>query len=436
MLKEILNSNLTKEEKTKRVLELDPHEVALEFEKLEDPNIIINNLNVEAISSILQYVDEEFAAEILNDLELDDAVDILNEMPSDDATDIILELDNKNEILEEMDESVKILSKYDDDCTGSIMTTEILTADPNELCQNVFDRLVKEACEIETIDTVFVTKESVLIGIVALKQLISFKNKEIGDIMSTNYQVAETNDKIEDTIKQIKDYDLNSIPVIENGKLVGIVTVDDAMERYSNEIEEDIAKFAGLTEEEDIDEGVLLSIKKRSPWLIVLLLLDLVVSLIISRYENLVNGIPILISFQPVILGLSGNAGTQSLAVCIRGISNDEFNGKKSFIHMFKEALIGSMLGAVIGLGIFIVVLIFLSITKGGYDIFKVALTVGLSTFIALIFSSFFGAAFPLLLNKIKIDPAMASGPFITTINDCLAIVIYFSFAMLFLNNL
>lgn len=433
MLIDILSSSLSKEEKSKKVLELDPHLVAEELEKLENPDLFIDNLNLDAISTILQYTDEEFAAGILEKLDVGEAADILNEMSPDDATDIILELENKDDVLDEVDESIKILSKYDDDETGSIMTTEMITANPNESALEVFERLVHNAADLEAIDTVYVIMESNLIGIVDLKKLISAGDKKVGNIMNTNFQYALSTDLIEDTIKKIKNYDLESIAVLENSKLVGIVSLDDAMERYSDELEEDIAKFAGLTEEEDIDEGIFSSIKKRVPWLLILLILDLVVSMIISRYEALVGGIPILVSFQPVILGLSGNAGTQSLAVCIRGISNDELNGKKAFLHMFKESIIGSILGTIIGIGIFAVVLIFLNIKGGDYNVLRVSITVGLSTLVALIFSSFFGAAFPLALNKMKIDPAMASGPFITTINDCIAILIYFGLATILL---
>lgn len=436
MLIEILNSNLSIEEKSNIVLELEPHIIAEELESLEDTNLFINNLNLEAISKVLQYTDEEFAASIIEKLDVDIAADILNEMPSDDATDIILELDNMDEVIEEVDESIKILTKYGDDETGSIMTTEIITSNPNELASDVFERLVSDAGEVEAIDTIYVVNESSLIGIVDLKQLISAKDNLIGNIMNSNFQYVNTTDLIEDTIKKIKDYDLNSIAVLENDKLVGIVSVDDAMERYSDELEEDIAKFAGLTEEENIDDSVFSSIKKRVPWLLVLLILDLFVSMIISRYEGLVAGIPILVSFQPVILGLSGNSGTQSLAVCIRGISNGELRGKKAFKHIFKELIIGSILGILIGIGIFVVALVFLNIKNGDYDILKISMTVGISTLIALLFSSFFGAAFPLTLNKLKIDPAMASGPFITTINDCLAIIIYFGLATILLSNL
>lgn len=434
MLLEIVNEDISALEKSNKVLDENPYAIAEEFIKLNDNDKmkVINSLNNEAISKILEYVDEEIAADILEELDINKTVNILNEMASDDAIDILQELDNKEDVIKLVDEDIKILDEYDEEETGSIMATEYLEVLPTDLTDDVFKKLVKKADKIETINQIYVVLNNSLIGIIELKKLISSPNKKVSEIMNTNFIWANSHDPVKSTVSKVIDYDLDAIPILENDRMVGIVTVDDVMENYSDEMEDKYAKFSGLTEEEEINDGVFESFKKRSPWLLFLLILSLFISVIISKYENTFSGITILISFQPIILGLSGNAGTQSLATCVIEINDGCIKGQNAFKYVLKEILTGIILGFLLCLLVFLLIFAFTSI-KGGYNSFRIAMVVALATFLTLSFSSFVGVIFPIILNKIKIDPAIASGPFITTINDCLAIVIYFSLATLFL---
>ena len=239
-------------------------------------------------------------------------------------------------------------------------------------------------------------------------------------------------------LEKIKDYSETSIPVLNKDReIVGVLTTDSLIEATTDEFEEDYAKFGGLTEEEDIDESVFSSIKKRIPWLIVLLFLGLLVSSVIGIFESVIVSIPIIVFFQSMILGMAGNVGTQSLAVTIRNISNEQLaeDKKKQLRSIFKELRIGFINGLIIGVVSFLFVLAYLAITKSevhigeGYiftDTLLVSAIIGISMLVSITLASVIGTCFPLLLTKLKIDPAVASGPFITTLNDVIAVVVYY----------
>ena len=246
-----------------------------------------------------------------------------------------------------------------------------------------------------------------------------------------------------DCLEKIRDYSETSFPVISrDGELLGVLTLDSLIEATVDEFEEDYAKLGGLTEEEDIDESVFVSIKKRIPWLIVLLFLGLLVSSVVGAFEAVIAMVPVIVFFQSMILGMAGNVGTQSLAVTIRNISNDSFDSdkKKQRKSIFKELKIGFSNGLLMGIISFIFVLLYLVITKkeinigAGYvfrDSLLVSGIIGVSMLIAITLASIIGTIFPIILFKLKIDPAVASGPFITTMNDIVAVLVYYGLTYL-----
>jgi magnesium transporter len=257
--------------------------------------------------------------------------------------------------------------------------------------------------------------------------------------MNTNFQWANVDQDIEESLKIIKDYDVYELPILENGILKGIITMDDATDALIDVAEEDYAKFAGLTEEEETNESVFKSIKKRLPWLSILLILDIFVTIIISQFEYLftIDSMTILVIFQPMILGLAGNCGTQSLAVTIRKISNYQLDHKKPILsHIGRELSLGFITGLVLAITSFILTLLVLLLKQNNnQNIFVLATVVSIALFVSIVVANTVGSLIPIILNKCGVDPAVASGPFITTINDISSITIYFTLATLLIYN-
>ena len=213
--------------------------------------------------------------------------------------------------------------------------------------------------------------------------------------------------------------------------MVGVITGDDVVEAVQDELSDDYAKLAGLSGEEDLDESIFTSIKKRVPWLLILLGLGLVTSLLISSFEKVVAALPLIVFFQSLILDMAGNTGTQSLAVTIRVLSSERTTSKDVAKLIFKEIRVGFINGLCIGLMSFLCVFLFIYLVQNEtlLDNFKIAFSVGVSMLGSMMVASFAGSVIPVLFKKCKIDPAVASGPLITTINDVIAVVIYYGLA-------
>ena len=235
------------------------------------------------------------------------------------------------------------------------------------------------------------------------------------------------------------------IPVLDKDNvLIGVITSSDIVEVVDEELSEDYAKLAGLTDEEEFDESVFKSLGKRLPWLILLLVLGLGVSLIVSSFEAVIATIPMVVFFQSTILAMAGNVGTQSLAVTIQNLNDNELEGKTVLKQIFKEVRIGFMNGLSMGIISFGMVLLFLVIKNEPItgDVFLISdalylsFSVLFSLVLALTFASLVGSAIPLFLKKIKIDPAVASGPLITTVNDVIAVVTYYGLCLLLFSSI
>lgn len=394
---------------------------------------ILVYMDTDDTSEVLEDVGEQKAASIISEMEPDDATDILNEFEDEQAKLIINLLDD------EVKEDIEELSKYDEDTAGSIMNTNYLKAYAKWDVKDAMKEVVKKAPEVEALNTIMVVDDNEkLVGTLDLKQLIITKSpKKISEIMLSHYQAVNANDKIEEAVKIIRDYDTYLMPVLENGVVKGIITMDDAFEALTGVIEEDYAKFAGLTEEIEVNDGVISSFKKRLPWLLILLFLDIIVSIIISNFGVVIASIPLLAFFQAAVLGLAGNAGTQSLAISVRRLGNKEnISNKKIIKHLFKEIIIGLFTGIILGIVSFALVVGMLYLKKE-IDIppMKIALVLSIAISLAVTISNLFGSLIPIIFYKIKVDPAVASGPFITTINDIIVVLVYFGIAILFLSE-
>lgn len=408
--------------------------------------LIMSLFTDEELADILAYMDADDTSDILSDVDNKKAASIINEMEPDDAADVLdeLETEQASEIINLLDADVKEdinnLSKYADGTAGSIMNSNFLMAYEYWDVKDAMRLVVKEAPNVENINTIMiVNKDDVLVGTLDLKKLIISKSPcQLNEIMVSHFQAVKVNQKIEEVVKMISDYDTYLMPVIDDGGIIkGIITMDDAFDEAVDAVEDDYAKLAGLTEGEESDESVGLSIKKRIPWLIILLFLDLGVSLVISMFSKVIVAVPLLAFFQAAVLGLAGNCGTQSLAVAVRRISENKLNKTKLiFRHLAKETILGICTGLVLGIVSFGLVVGMLYLKKEvEIPPVKIALVLSVSIACAVTMSNLFGALVPVIFYKCKVDPAVASGPFITTINDVIVVILYFGIAMIMLGN-
>lgn len=406
---------------------------------------VLDLFNNEELAQILVYLDTNDTLDILEDVDAKKAASIINEMEPDDAVDILEEIgdDQATEIINYLDDDVKTdieeLQKYDEDKAGSIMTTNFIKVYDFNDVKEAMKILVRDAPMVESINTLMVVdKDEKLVGILDFKKLIIAKSPcQIKDIMNTHFKEANVYDNTRDVVDLMSDYDIYIMPVTLDSVLKGVITMDDAFDEITTALEDDYAKLAGLVETEEATSSVKESIKKRIPWLIILLFLDLIVSVIIGGFGHVISSIPILAFFQAAVLGLAGNCGTQSLAIEIQRLSeNDEHTKNKIFKGLLKEVLLGLLTGIVLGIVSFIFVTVMLYIKKET-DIppIRIGSVIGIAILVAVTVSNLFGALIPIIFYKLKIDPAVASGPFITTINDIIVVIIYFSVAMIILQN-
>jgi magnesium transporter len=262
---------------------------------------------------------------------------------------------------------------------------------------------------------------------------------DLETLVTTSYPYVHDHETVDDCIEELKDYSEDSIPVLDNNMhILGVITSQDLLEVVDEEMGEDYAKLAGLSAEEELEEPLGQSLKKRVPWLLILLMLGMGVSSVISMFEKVIVGLPIIVTFQSVILGMSGNVGTQSLAVTIRVLMDEELGFKERAGFVLKEIRVGLCNGLIVG-GISVVftgIFIFVARGQSLATAFAISGCIGGALALAMLISSFMGTIIPIILEKIGFDPAVASGPLISTINDLVAAVTYYGLAWIMLINI
>ena len=402
-------------------------------------------LGIEKVSEIFPYLDD--VEEYIEELPNEKAADIIENMDADDAVDVLEELedDKKEELIKLMQKDsvkdIKLIDSYDDDMIGSKMTTNFISVKKNLSIKQAMRAVITEAGENDNISTLYaVNDDDTFYGAIDLKDLIRARDgTPLDNIITTAYPYVYAKETVEECIDQLKDYEEDSIPVLNgNNVLIGVITQSDIVEVVHEELGDDYAKLAGLTEAEDINEPLFKSMRKRIPWLLALLALGLIVSTVIGSFQSLIT-IPqlfILFSFQSLILDMGGNTGTQSLGVTIRVISDDELDKKNRFKFIFKELRVGFFNGLLIGTLAFIAVGIFLTFISPVKDAskyfgFEISACIGIALLCSMVVASLDGTLIPILFKKIGIDPAVASGPLITTVNDLVAVCIYYGVSLL-----
>lgn len=440
----IFRSNLPKEELIEKISDYHMGDIADAFEKMtpEERKSLYPVLGVEMVAEIFSYIEdsEEYIKEInsdkvanlISEMDSDDAVDILEKLSDTDRKRIVALLDN------DAKQDVSMILSYEDDEIGSEMTTNYIVVKKNLTIKEATHQLITQAGENDNINTIYVVddKDS-FYGAIDLKDLIVAREyQSLDELIIKSYPYVKANEKIVDCIEQLKDYAEDSIPVLDDNKhILGVITAHDIVEVVDEELGEDYAKLGGLTAEEDLNETTLQSTKKRLPWLIILLFLGMGVSSVVGMFETVVAVIPIVICFQSLILDMAGNVGTQSLAVTIRVLMDENLKASDKVKLMFKEVRVGFSNGLLLGTMSFIFVGLYIFLFKGntfGY-FFLVSGCVGFSLLASMVISSLVGTLVPMLFSKIKVDPAVASGPLITTINDLVAVVTYYGMVWIFL---
>lgn len=446
---ELFKIELTQEELHERLSNYHENDIARTFEYLSNKELkrLYKCFSEQELSDIFSYLEDP--QRYIDDLNKEQAADLIELMDTDDAIEVLEELNDetRQEIIELLDENVieeiELINSYAEDEIGSYMTNNYIVVNKNDTIKQAMKQVVEGASSNDNFSIIYVLdNDSTLYGTIELKDLIKARATEsLEDIIKKSYPVIIDKEITSEVIKKIKEYEMDSIAVVDEKNIfLGVITTNDLLEAIDDELSDDYAKLAGLASEEELDESTFKSVKKRMPWLCILLILGLIISIVMQGFEKAIVAVPVIVFFQSMILGMGGNVGTQSLAVTIRVISDVDVKGKEVFKLVFKELKIALLNGLIIAVISFVVVSLYLYLTKtiideaNGFhilDVFKTAMVVSLSLVVSMLLSGLIGTVIPITLQKFKIDPAVASGPFITSINDIAAIIIYYGITLI-----
>lgn len=402
---------------------------------VDDRKHLYTLLDAEWIAEILEYSDDSTI--YLNEIPIQKRMAVLSHFETVEMLDYIREMDkdSRDIILDLLDSEKKreflLLNSFNEDEIGSKLTSNYVAIDFGLSVKEAMSSLIQQANDNDNISTIYVLdKNQIFLGAIDLKDLIiAREGSDLEKIITTSYPYVYATEQIDDCLSRIKDYSEDSIPVLDNeNKLIGVLTSQTIMELVDDEMSEDYAKFAGLSSEEDLNEPLRKSIMKRLPWLMVLLVLGMFVSSIVGVFEKVVAQLPLIIAFQSLILDMAGNVGTQSLAVTIRVLVDENIGKKQKFFLVCKETRIGFVNGMILGILSFVMVGAYLALLKSQTVnmAFSISACTGIALLVSMILSSMSGTLIPLMFIKMKIDPAVASGPLITTINDLVAVITYY----------
>jgi len=382
---------------------------------------VFQALDPEQQTKAVEEMDDHYTAEMFDAMYADNVVDFL-ELQSAGYRERLISL-----MAEEDTEKVKELLDYIEDSAGTIMTKEYIAVKEEDTADMVMEQLSKEAAGAETIYYLYITdSEHHLKGVISLREIVmAGKETTMQSIMKKNFISVKVDDDQEDVAKVIQKYDLIALPVItEHGLLAGIVTVDDILDVVHIETEEDFGELGTTRGAMDHKITIFQSAKKRGPWIILLMLLGMITANIIGAFEETLETVVLLSAFIPLIMDSAGNTGTQALTVAVRNLALGNIGPGSILKTLWRELATGFLLG----LACTLMLPIIIPLLYPSGDI-MLAVIVGLTLIITLSLSAVVGAIIPVIIKKLKIDPAVASGPFITTINDIMGLLIYFTIA-------
>ncbi len=431
-------------EHIRRIIEADHAEEARkELAGLHPADIaeLYKNLSIGEAEYLYRLLDEETAADVLMELDEDDRLKLIADMPAeeiakqidhldtDDAVDLIQQLDEdeRDEILSHIDDveqagDIIDLLKYDEDTAGGLMGTEMIVVNENWSMPECIKQMRLQAEEMDEIYYVYVVdNEQRLRGVLPLKKLITDPSvSKIKHVMETDPASVKTDTPIDDVALDFEKYDLVAMPVVDSiGRLVGRITVDDVMDEVRESSERDYQLASGITTDIDADDTVLAQTKARIPWLLIGIASGILASIILAGFETQLQAVTALALFIPIIGGTGGNVGVQASAIVVQSLANGSLEIKEFGRQLWKEFLIGLLNSSVIALVMLVYNLIFL---PGEY---AVTLSVTVSLFVVALFATILGTVIPLSLEKLHINPALATGPFIQISNDIFGLIIY-----------
>jgi magnesium transporter len=398
-------------------------------------------LGNEIMSDVVAFMDN--AGKYLSEMNAHDAAELIGKMDADDALEALEHVDEqtRSKILElieedEIKQDIALIDSYEDTEFGSRMSTNFIAVKRNQTVKETMKSLVREAARNDNIFTIFVLNEDdSFYGVIDLKDLIVARSHvELESLICNTFPFVYDKDIISENIERLRSYSENMIPVISSSDntFLGVITANDIIELIDEERSDEYAKLAAMSGEQERDETLWESVKKRVPWLIALLFMGLAVSAVVRLFEGVVDALPMIVSFQSLILGMAGNVGTQSLAVTVRALGAQENNGiKAQLITILKEIRVALFNGLVLGAVSFVMVSAYLLVwaSYGTTFVFSAAGCVGLAMYFAMVISGLTGAAIPICLYRLGLDPAVASGPLITTVNDLIAVISYYGLA-------
>ena len=404
----------------------------LEF---DDAVYIIKLLDSEKTSEILTELDDDIREKILENLSAKEIAEEVEEMDTDDAADIIGELSEERQERvinaledEELVADIKELLSYEDNSAGSLMAKELVKVYETWTVAGCMRRIRSQAKDVTRVHSIYVVdKEDKLVGRLSLKDLIIAKsNQKIADISKSKVDAVNVNEDDEEVAKIMAKYDLEAIPVVDDKNvLLGRITIDDIVDVLKEEADKDYQLAAGLTQDVDSDDSILELTKARLPWLFLGLIGGIGAFIIMEGFQTVFSKYIALFFFTPLIAAMAGNVGVQSSAIIVQGLANDDVKGSINS-RLIKEMFLATLNGIVLALFLFFFVWLY----EGEV---KLAIAISVSLVIVIIVAGLIGTFVPLFLNKRGIDPAIATGPFITTSNDIFGILIYFMIAKIIL---
>ena len=401
----------------------------------EEATYIIKLLDSEKTSDVLMELDDDYREKILKNLSIKEIAEEVEELDSDDATDIISELPEEKQkkviskiIDAEHKADIKELLKYDEDSAGGLMAKELIKVNENWTVTRCVKEMRSQASEVTRVHSVYVVdNDDILLGRLSLKDLLVANPKtKIRSIYKKNVDHVYDTDSAESVASTMQKYDLGAIPVVDKKKkLLGRITIDDIVDLIKEEAEEDYQLAAGILQDVDVDDTIFELTKARLPWLIVGLVGGIGAAFVMVGFDEILIQNEILFYFTPLIAAMAGNVGVQSSAIIVQGLANDDIRGSINN-RLFKETLLSILNGVILAILLFL----FIYFWKGDTNI---ALALSVALVAVVIVAGIIGTFIPLFLNKRGIDPAIATGPFITTSNDIFGILIYFMVAKLIL---
>jgi len=404
---------------------------------IEEAKFLYYQLSEEQQADVLMELEEEVRDRFVASLSSKEIADQLENLDSDDAADILMEFPDAKiqEVISQMEDDdaaddIVDLLNYDEDTAGGLMQKEFIQARLDWPVNRALVELRRQAEDVEQVYTIYVVDDlNKLVGVLSLKRLLFASPKtQIRDLYDNkNLVFVKTNDASEKVARRMEKYDLVSIPVVDlQHKLVGRITIDDVIDIIKEEADKDFQLASGLSEKIESNSSIWRTSRARLPWLLIGMLGGVLSAQVISKFAGNIGDLPALAFFIPLITAMGGNVGVQSAAIVVQSLAkgNDPFDSILQKVG--KEALVGLLNGALCATLIFGIAYLFNDI--------RLAIVVTISLFTVIVFAAVFGTTIPLILNRYKIDPALASGPFITTLNDVLGLFIYFTVGLLLLS--